>query len=124
MLDVSLLVFYAFATLLIGSATMVILSISPVRGALFLVLAFFASSVLWLLIDAEFLALALIFVYVGAVMTLFLFVVMMLNLDTLPSREGFVRYLPFGVIVMAMFVALMIYAISPVHFAASAEGFT
>lgn len=124
MLDVSLIVFYAFATLLIGSATMVILSISPVRGALFLVLAFFASSVLWLLIEAEFLALALIFVYVGAVMTLFLFVVMMLNLDTLPSREGFVRYLPFGVIVMAMFVSLMIYAISPIHFSASAEGFT
>lgn len=123
-LNINLIIFYAFAAILIGSAMMVIISQNPVRGALFLVLAFFASSVLWMLIEAEFLALALIFVYVGAVMTLFLFVVMMLNLDKLPSREGFVRYLPFGVIVMVMFVSLLIYAISPAHFSAASQAIT
>ncbi len=116
MLNIPVLVFYAFATLLVGSSSMVIISRNPVRGALFLVLAFFASSVLWMLMQAEFLALALIVVYVGAVMTLFLFVVMMLDLDLVPSREGFVRYLPFGVLVMLVFVAVMIIVITPDHF--------
>lgn len=121
LININLIVFYCFSAILLGSALMVIISKSPVRGALFLVLSFFASSVLWMLIEAEFLALALIFVYVGAVMTLFLFVVMMLNLDQLPSREGFVRYLPFGVIVMAIFLSMLIYAINPAHFSAAGQ---
>lgn len=69
-----------------------------------------------MLIEAEFLALALIFVYVGAVMTLLLFVVMMLDLDLVPTREGFVRYLPFGIIVMVLLVTMMIIVITPEHF--------
>jgi len=75
------LIFYFFATLLVLSAAMVIISKQPVYSILYLVFCFFCSAVLWLLIEAEFLALVLLFVYVGAVMTLFLFVVMMLNLD-------------------------------------------
>ena len=116
MINVQALVFYSFAAALIASALMVIISRNPVRGALFLVLSFFTSAVLWMLIEAEFLSLALIFVYVGAVMTLFLFVVMMINIDFVPVREGFVRYLPFGILVMAIVVGLMLYVIGPSHF--------
>lgn len=110
------LVFYGFSALLIAASLMVIGSRNSVRGALFLVFSIFCSSVLWMLLEAEFLALALIFVYVGAVMTLFLFVVMMLNMATDPQQEGFVRYLPFGAIIMALFVTLMLYVIGPQHF--------
>jgi NADH-quinone oxidoreductase subunit J len=76
------IIFYVFTVVLIAAATMVITAKNPVKAVLSLVLAFFASSVLWMLMQAEFLALVLIFVYVGAVMTLFLFVVMMLRTDT------------------------------------------
>ena len=111
------LIFYAFAALLIISSLMVVCSRNPVRVALFLVLAFVAASPLWLMLEAEFLALVLVFVYVGAVMTLFLFVVMMLNLEDAPQREGFVRYLPFGLLVMALMVGIMAYVLLPSHFA-------
>jgi len=110
------LVFFIFAGVLLCSALMVVISRNPVRGVLFLVLGFFASSVLWMMLEAEFLALVLIFVYVGAVMTLFLFVVMMLNIQVVPSREGFVRYLPFGVLVMVLLCGLMLMVIGPKHF--------
>ena len=113
------IVFYFFAALLLISATMVIVSRQPVRGVLFLILAFFSSSVLWLLLQAEFLGLVLIFVYIGAVMTLFLFVVMMLDLDQVPKREKFVRYLPFGLIVMALLVGMIVIALKPQHFLTS-----
>lgn len=109
-------VFYVFSAILLASAVMVISSRNPIRGALFLVLAFVASAVLWMLLEAEFLSLALIFVYVGAVMTLFIFVVMMLNIERVPRSEGFVRYLPFGMLAMALLVGLMIMVISPQHF--------
>ena len=82
---IELLVFYFFALVMVLSSAFVIFSERPVKSALFLVLAFVSASALWLLQYAEFLALLLIFVYVGAVMTLFLFVVMMLNVDRLPS---------------------------------------
>ncbi len=101
-------IFFIFAAALLGSAIMVIVSRNPVRAVLFLVLAFFSSAILWMLLEAEFLSLVLIFVYVGAVMTLFLFVVMMINVDLAPLKEGFVRYLPLGVIVVALFVGLML----------------
>lgn len=107
------LVFYGFSALLILSATMVVASRNPVRGALFLVFCFFCSSALWMLMEAEFLALALIFVYVGAVMTLFLFVVMMLNMASGKSQEGYVKYLPFGLIIMCIVVGLMLYVLGP-----------
>tara|TARA_Y200000002_G_scaffold383071_1_gene403004 strand:+ start:20682 stop:21275 length:594 start_codon:yes stop_codon:yes gene_type:complete len=80
-----LILFYGFAFLQLASAALVVFSDRPIKSALFLVMTFIASSAMWLLQYAEFLALALIFVYVGAVMTLFLFVVMMLNVDSLPS---------------------------------------
>lgn len=86
---------------------MVVSSRHPVRAVLFLVLTFFSSSILWMLLQAEFLALVLIFVYVGAVMTLFLFVVMMLNLDIAPRQKGWVRYLPLGVLLMGLLIILM-----------------
>ena len=108
-------VFYFFSFVLIAAACMVIISRNPVRAVLFLVLAFFASAVLWMLLQAEFLSLVLIFVYVGAVMTLFLFVVMMLNIDLSEMREGFVKFLPFAVLVLVLLVGLMLVVIGPTN---------
>lgn len=104
-------IFYIFAALAVGSALMVITQNNPVRCVLFLVLTFFASSVLWILMEAEFLALILVLVYVGAVMTLFLFVVMMLNIDVESMKSHFMRYLPFGLIIVALLTSLLIVAI-------------
>jgi NADH-quinone oxidoreductase subunit J len=89
-------VFYVFAAILLVSAICVITARNPVHSALFLVLAFFTASAIWLLLRAEFLAIALVLVYVGAVMVLFLFVVMMLDINLEQLREGFWRYLPLG----------------------------
>ena len=88
--------FYVFATVLIFAAVRVITVRNPVHAALFLVLAFFNSAALWMLLQAEFLAITLVLVYVGAVMVLFLFVVMLLDINLAPLREGFMRYLPVG----------------------------
>lgn len=101
------IIFYIFSGILLFSAVMVVSLRHPVRAVLFLVLAFFASAILWMLLQAEFLALVLIFVYVGAVMTLFLFVVMMLNLDVSPYQKGWVRYFPLGVLLVGLLIALM-----------------
>lgn len=113
------IVFYFFSGLLLLTGAMVVISRNPVRGALFLVVSFFASAVLWMLMEAEFLSLVLIFVYVGAVMTLFLFVVMMINVKAIPQREAFVRYLPAGVFVMALLLGLMLFVTGPQHFGAA-----
>ncbi|MBA2654242.1 MAG: NADH-quinone oxidoreductase subunit J [Gammaproteobacteria bacterium] len=115
-MNFQLIIFSIFSAILLFAAAMVIFSRHPVRGVLFLVLAFFASSILWMLLEAEFLSLVLIFVYVGAVMTLFLFVVMMINIDLAPLSEGFVRYLPLGLLVTGMTVGMIMYALSPKHF--------
>lgn len=104
-------IFYIFAAIAVGSALMVISQNNPVRCVLFLVMTFFASSVLWLLVEAEFLALILVLVYVGAVMTLFLFVVMMLNIDIESMKSHFMRYLPFGLILVALLTGLLMVAI-------------
>ncbi len=104
-------IFYIFAAIAVGSALMVITQNNPVRCVLFLVLTFFASSVLWILAQAEFLALILILVYVGAVMTLFLFVVMMLNIDVESMRTHFKRYLPFALILVALLTSLLMISI-------------
>ena len=80
---------------------------NPVHAALHLVLAFFTCAGLWLLLEAEFLAITLVLVYVGAVMVLFLFVVMMLDINISPLREGFVRYLPLGLTVAVLIVTEM-----------------
>lgn len=110
------IIFYLYAATAIFSAMMVVGSRNPVRGALFLVLAFFATAGLWILLHAEFLALVLVLVYVGAVMTLFLFVVMMLNIDWLSLREGFVRYLPVVALVVILTMGMVIMVIGPNRF--------
>ena len=94
-----LIIFYLLAAVLLGAGIAVITVRNPVKCALFLVLAFFTSAGLWLMLEAEFLAITLVLVYVGAVMVLFLFVVMMLDINLAPLREGFIRYLPLGVLV-------------------------
>ena len=88
--------FYVFSIVLIFSATMVVLSRNPVHSVFFLILAFFNAAALFVLLGAEFLAMILVVVYVGAVAVLFLFVVMMLDVDFEELRRGFVRYLPLG----------------------------
>jgi NADH-quinone oxidoreductase subunit J len=101
-------VFYAFAAVLVLSGLRVITARNPVHGALFLVLAFFTAAGLWLLLRAEFLAIALVVVYVGAVMVLFLFVVMMLDINLERVREGFWRNLPLALVVGVIMVWEMI----------------
>jgi NADH-quinone oxidoreductase subunit J len=96
---IELLLFYAFAAVILGAAIGVIGSRNSVHSALWLVLCFFTCGMLWMLLQAEFLAIALILVYVGAVMVLFLFVVMMLDTDTAAVSAGFTRYLPVGMMV-------------------------
>ena len=96
--------FFLFAAIALCSALMVITSRNGVRAALFLVLTFVCSAVLWMLLEAEFLALTLVLVYVGAVMVLFLFVVMMLDMEVPQQHGQFMRYLPAG-IVLALLVA-------------------
>jgi NADH-quinone oxidoreductase subunit J len=98
------LLFYFFSLVLVGAAVGVITARNPVHCALFLVLAFFNSAVIWLLMEAEFLAIVLMLVYVGAVMVLFLFVVMMLDVNIAALREGFTRYAPLGLLVAALVV--------------------
>ncbi|MHB1240515.1 MAG: NADH-quinone oxidoreductase subunit J [Gammaproteobacteria bacterium] len=97
--------FYFFAIVLVIAGLRVITVRNPVHAALFLVLAFFSSAALWLLLDAEFLALVLVLVYVGAVMVLFLFVVMMLDINIAVLRDGFIRNLPVGIFVSLLIVA-------------------
>src|SRR5690349_14208866 len=101
-------IFYAFGAVLLLSGVRVITARNPVHGALFLVLAFFTAAGLWLLLRAEFLAIALVVVYVGAVMVLFLFVVMMLDINLERVREGFWRNLPVALVVGGVMVVEMI----------------
>jgi NADH-quinone oxidoreductase subunit J len=101
------LVFYFLAAILVFASLRVVTVRNPIHAALHLVLAFFSASGIWILLQAEFLAIALILVYVGAVMVLFLFVVMMLDIDLDRLREGFWRYLPAGLLVALLIVAEM-----------------
>lgn len=110
------ILFYIFSLILILASLMVITAKNPVHSVLFLVLAFLAAAPIWIMLEAEFLALILVLVYVGAVMTLFLFVVMMLNLDLAPGRAGYVRYLPFGLIIVGLIAAAILYVIGPSQF--------
>jgi NADH-quinone oxidoreductase subunit J len=100
-------VFYVFGAVLLASGLLVITARNPVHGVLFLVLAFFTAAAIWLLLGAEFLAIALVVVYVGAVMVLFLFVVMMLDINIEKVREGFWRNLPLALVVGVIMVAEM-----------------
>jgi NADH-quinone oxidoreductase subunit J len=99
------LLFYVFGAILVASALGVITARNPVHCALFLVFAFLNSAVIWLLLEAEFLAITLVVVYVGAVMVLWLFVVMMLDIDVTRLREGFTRYAPLGALVALVVIA-------------------
>jgi NADH-quinone oxidoreductase subunit J len=97
--------FYVFGAVLVLTALGVITARNPVHCALFLVAAFLNSAVIWLLLEAEFLALTLVVVYVGAVMVLWLFVVMMLDIDVAKLRQGFTRYAPLGALIALIVVA-------------------
>jgi NADH-quinone oxidoreductase subunit J len=99
------LLFYVFAAVLVIASLGVITARNPVHCALFLVFAFFNSAVIWLLLEAEFLAITLLIVYVGAVMVLWLFVLMMLEVDVTRVREGFTRYAPLGALVALVVIA-------------------
>src|SRR3989442_11358598 len=106
------LAFYLFAAVLIASAVMVIAAKNPVHSVLFLILAFFNAAGLFILLGAEFLAMILIVVYVGAVAVLFLFVVMMLDINFVEMRQGFLRYLPIGALIGIVLLVelLLVYA--------------
>ena len=110
------IIFYFFGTVLVLAASMVVLVRNPVHAVLFLVLAFFTSAGIWILLEAEFLAIVLVLVYVGAVMVLFLFVVMMLDFNLTPLRAGFVKYLPAGALVAAIVLIEMTLVVGPKHF--------
>ena len=99
--------FYAFSAILIIAATRVITARNPVHAALFLVLSFFSAAAIWMLLQAEFLSIVLVLVYVGAVMVLFLFVVMMLDINIEKMREGFWGYLPLAATIGAIVVLEM-----------------
>ena len=109
---IAILAFYLFATLTIASAVAVIFARNPVHSVLWLILAFFNAAGLMLLLGAEFIAMLLVIVYVGAVAVLFLFVVMMLDVDFASLRSGFTRNLPFGIIIALVLLAEIIIAVS------------
>src|SRR3990167_11430242 len=113
-------IFYVFAAILVFAAVLVITAKSPVKAALSLVVCFFASSVLWMLLQAEFLALVLIFVYVGAVMTLFLFVVMMLKTEDSGSRAYSYVHVLLGFVVFVALLGTTFYVLSKKHWGLSA----
>lgn len=113
-----LFVFYLFAAIMIFAASRVISVRNPVHAAMYLVLTFFTCAAIWLLLEAEFLAITLVLVYVGAVMVLFLFVVMMLDINVEPMREGFVKYLPVGILVGLIMLVEMVFLITQRYFKA------
>jgi NADH-quinone oxidoreductase subunit J len=111
-----LFLFYCFAAILVAAALCVITARNPVHSALFLVLSFVSCAAIWLLLEVEFLAITLILVYVGAVMVLFLFVVMMLDINLDRLREGFWRYLPLGALVALVMVVQMVLVVGGKYF--------
>ncbi len=126
------ILFYSFSAILIGAALGVIFSRNPIHAVMFLVLAFFQSAVLWLLAEAEFLAIVLVLVYVGAVMVLFLFVVMMLDINVERVVGGFTKYAPVGLLIAALMVVQLVQVIwlksrvggTDSGFAATPEGYS
>jgi NADH-quinone oxidoreductase subunit J len=108
--------FYVFALITLWASGMVVTRRNPVHAVLFLVLAFVTSAALWLLLEAEFLGIVLILVYVGAVMVLFLFVVMMLDVDIATLRAGFIRYLPLGTLITMVMAVEIFLVVGPANF--------
>ena len=121
-MNLQAIAFYVMSAITIGSALGVVLGRSPVHAVLFLILSFFSAAGLFVLLGAEFLAMLLIVVYVGAVAVLFLFVVMMLDVDFGSLREGFVRYLPVGGVVAAVLVVEMVLVATAVGEQGAAKG--
>lgn len=108
--------FYCFSTLLVFAAVMVTTRRNPIHSVMFLVLAFFNSAALWMLLEAEFLAISLVLVYVGAVMVLFLFVVMMLDINIAQMRAGLIKYFPVGLTIGAIMLLEMIMMLGENYF--------
>ncbi|EIC22913.1 NADH-quinone oxidoreductase subunit J [Thiorhodovibrio frisius] len=108
--------FFLFAAITLFGAGMVVTRRNPVHAALYLVLTFVSTAALWLLIEAEFLGIVLVLVYVGAVMVLFLFVVMMLDIDVAAMRAQFIRYLPLGLLIVALLIFNMLLVLGPGNF--------
>jgi NADH-quinone oxidoreductase subunit J len=117
-MNIEAIVFYFFAGILLLAAVRVITARNPVHAALYLVLAFFTAAAIWMLLRAEFLAIVLVLVYVGAVMVLFLFVVMMLDINLDRLREGFWSYLPLGAAVGVLMVVEMMLVLGGKYFGA------
>ena len=117
---IAAIAFYVFSAILLVSAVMVVTARNPVHSVLFLILAFFNAAALFLIAGAEFLAMILVIVYVGAVAVLFLFVVMMLDVDFVALREGFQRYLPVGLAVVTVLFAELIFVLGGWKFAPAA----
>ncbi|MFA5915870.1 MAG: NADH-quinone oxidoreductase subunit J, partial [Burkholderiales bacterium] len=115
-MNIEAILFYFFAAILLLSALRVITARNPVHAALSLVLAFFTAASIWMLLRAEFLAIVLVLVYVGAVMVLFLFVVMMLDINLDRLREGFWSYLPLGAAVGVLMVIEMVLVLGGKYF--------
>ncbi|MEX0606452.1 MAG: NADH-quinone oxidoreductase subunit J [Halofilum sp. (in: g-proteobacteria)] len=115
-MPVEQITFWLFSAVMIAAALRVITATNPVHSVLFLVLSFFTAAGLWLLLEAEFLGIVLIVVYVGAVMVLFLFVVMMIDVNLAPLRDGFVRHLPVGILVGLVMLAELIMLVGPRYF--------
>src|SRR5574341_1438766 len=114
-------IFFAFAAVLLIAALRVITARNPVHAALYLVLAFFTATGIWLLLRAEFLAITLVVVYVGAVMVLFLFVVMMLDINIERMREGFWKNLPLAIVVGGIMMAEMVPVLCPADYSNTRE---
>ena len=122
MLEFQTIVFYCFSAVTLSAALGVVLVSNPVYAALFLVLAFIASAGIWLLLHAEFLALTLVLVYVGAVMVLFLFVLMMLDINVDRLREGLWRYFPLAAVIIVLLAAKIITVITHHEFIGTVGG--
>jgi NADH-quinone oxidoreductase subunit J len=117
-MNIEAVLFYFFAAILLLAALRVITARNPIHAALYLVLAFFTAAAIWMLLRAEFLAIVLVLVYVGAVMVLFLFVVMMLDINLDRLREGFWSYLPLGATVGVLMVIEMVLVLGGKYFGA------
>ena len=119
---VQAILFYIFAVVAVASGVLVVSARNPVHSVLFLILAFFNAAAMFILIGAEFLAMILVIVYVGAVAVLFLFVVMMLDIDFLQLRSGFVRYLPIGAVIGLILLAELVFVVAILGHAIVQEG--
>ncbi len=115
-MTIELFLFYFFSFFLVLSAFMVVFVRNTLKAVLYLILVFFSAAGIWILLEAEFLAVILILLYVGAIVVLFLFVVMMLNIDESSAKAKFIKYLPIGIFVMLVIIAELILVLGPKQF--------